>query len=128
MEPLRVTADPRIKADAGIVALKYGSLVYNVETAANHYIEENIADSSLRNEWRSDLLGGVLAITGKWADGSALVSVPDYARMNGVGPPHAYPVEEEIDFVTGSTFLSKRGIKREPLVQSKVWDLNTYKT
>ena len=33
MEPQRVKADSRIKADTGLVALRYGPLIYNVETA-----------------------------------------------------------------------------------------------
>jgi uncharacterized protein len=95
MEPQRVTADPRISADASLVALKYGPLVYNVETADNHNIERKIGNASLKTEWRPDLLGGVMVITGKWADGSELVAIPNYARMNRVGPPHAYPSDKE---------------------------------
>jgi hypothetical protein len=35
-------------------------------------------------------------ITGKWADGSELVAIPNYARMNRVGtPPPAYPSDKE---------------------------------
>jgi uncharacterized protein len=125
METQRVTADPRITADASLLALKYGPLVYNVETADNHDIEQKIGDAPLRTEWRPDLLGGVVVITGKWADGSELVAIPNYARMNRVGSPHPYPVKEEIDFVTGSTAsansASKSVSKGEPSVQSKVW-------
>jgi DUF1680 family protein len=125
MEPQRVTADPRITADSSLLALKFGPLVYNVETADNHDIERKVGDAPLRAEWRPDLLGGVVVITGKWADGSELVAIPNYARMNRVPPPHPYPVEEEIDFVTGSTAsansASKSASKGEPSVQSKVW-------
>ena len=125
METQRVTADPRITADASLLALKYGPLVYNVETADNHDIERKIGDAPLRTEWRPDLLGGVVVITGKWADGSELVAIPNYARMNRVGSPHPYPVKEEIDFVTGSTAsansASKSVSKGEPSIQSKVW-------
>ena len=125
LETQRVTADPRITADASLLALKYGPLVYNVETADNHDIERKIGDAPLRTEWRPDLLGGVVVITGKWANGSELVAIPNYARMNRVGPPHPYPVKEETDFLTGSTAsansASKSVSKREPSVQSKVW-------
>ena len=33
-------------------------------------------------EWRPDLLGGVMAMTGKWQDGTPMLAVPNYARMN----------------------------------------------
>ena len=82
MEPQRVVADSRIKADSGLVALKYGPLVYNVEAADNQNIDQKIGDAPLRTQWRPDLLGGVMVITGKWADGSDLVAIPNYARMN----------------------------------------------
>jgi DUF1680 family protein len=125
MEPQRVTADPRIKADTSLVALKYGPLVYNVETADNHDIERKIGDAPLRTEWRPDLLGGVVVLTGKWADGAELVAIPNYARMNRVGPPHAYPGEQDIDYVTGSITsadsASKSANKGAHSVHSKVW-------
>ena len=43
MEPQRVVADPRIKADKGLVALKYGPLIYNVEAADNQNIDRKSA-------------------------------------------------------------------------------------
>jgi uncharacterized protein len=104
-EPQRVTADPRISADTSLVALKYGPLVYNVETADNHNIERKISDAPLMTEWRPDLLGGVMAITGKWADGSELVAIPNYARMNRVGPPHAYPSDKESTAVDSKVWI-----------------------
>ncbi len=76
-------------------ALKYGPMVYNVETADNQNIERKIGDAPLKTEWRPDLLGGVMVITGKWADGSELVAIPNYARVNRVGPPHEYPSDKE---------------------------------
>jgi DUF1680 family protein len=108
MEPQRVTPDPRIAADRNLVALTYGPLVYNVERADNHNIERKPGDVPLRTEWRPDLLGGVMVITGKWADGSDLVAVPNYARMNRVGSPPEYPTEDD-----------RRG--PESPVDSKVW-------
>ena len=46
-------------------------------------------------EWRPDLLGGVMVITGKWQDGSPMLAIPNYARMNRVGAPPEYPDEHE---------------------------------
>ena len=112
MQPQRVKADPQIKADESLLALKYGPLVYNVEAADNQNIERRIAEQALSTEWRPDLLGGVMVITGSWTDGGKLVAIPNYARMNRVGPPHAYP-GEEVDTMTGSAAGSSN--------RSKVW-------
>jgi hypothetical protein len=91
MEPQRVVADSRIKADAGLVALRYGPLIYNVEAKDNDAIDRKIGEAPLRAEWKPDLLGGVMAIAGKWQDGSAMLAIPNFARMNRVGPPNEYP-------------------------------------
>lgn len=91
LEPQRIVADSRIKADDGLAALRYGPLVYNVETADNGNIDRKLGDAPLRTEWRPDLLGGVMVITGKWQDGSPMLAIPNFARMNRVGPPPDYP-------------------------------------
>jgi hypothetical protein len=93
-------------ADADAVALKYGPLIYNVEAQDNQSIDGKLSTAPLRAEWQPDLLGGVIAIKGTWADGSELVAIPNYARMNRVGPPHEYPTE---------------GRTRNMPLQSKVW-------
>jgi DUF1680 family protein len=112
MEPQRVTADSRIKADTSLVALKYGPLVYNVETIDNQNIERKIADGPLKTEWRPDLLGGVVVIKGKWTDGSEMLAIPNYARENRVGPPREYPSEQE---------APKGQPRKAPPIDSKVW-------
>lgn len=91
MEPQRIEADNRIKADNGLLALRYGPLIYNVEDKDNEKIDGKIGDAPLRAEWKPDLLGGVVVITGKWADGSPMMAIPNFARMNRVGPPKEYP-------------------------------------
>jgi hypothetical protein len=106
MEPQRIVADARLEADCNAVALRYGPLVYNVEQADNANIDQPIGDAPLKAEWRPDLLGGVVAITGKWRDGSPLVAVPNYARGNRVGPPAEYPVVHP---------------KANPPITTKVW-------
>jgi uncharacterized protein len=122
MEPQRVTADPRIKADANLVALKYGPLVYNVETDDNHEIEQKIGDAPLRIEWRPELLGGVMVIAGRWMDGSELLAIPNYARMNRVGLPHAYPTEEDVDSnPNAATAGNPSSMRTKPSIESKVW-------
>ena len=111
MEPQRVTADSRIKADNALVALKYGPLIYNVETADNNNIDRKLGDGPLVAEWRGDLLGGVTVISGKWADGSRMVAIPNFARTNRVGTRADYPTDDEPDRFT----------KPKPPINSKVW-------
>ena len=82
MEPQRVKADPRIMADVNRAALRYGPLIYNVETADQSDLNQPLSDASLKAEWRPDLLGGVVAITGTWQDGTPMLAVPNYVRMN----------------------------------------------
>ena len=115
MEPQRIVADPRVKADAGLVALKYGPLVYNVETADSQNIRQKLGDAPLRMEWRPDLLGGTMVMTGKWADGSVMSAIPNYARMNRVGPPNAYPGKKNLEPGAGQS--PEIGSS----VDSKVW-------
>ena len=93
MQVQRVGADSRIKADSSLVALKYGPLIYNVETVDNTNMGQKPGSEPLQVQWRPDLLGGVMVIKGRWADGSELVAIPNYARMNRQGPPAAYPDE-----------------------------------
>ena len=115
MQVQRVVADSRVTADSGLVALKYGPLVYNVEATDNKNIHQKPGTEPLRAQWRPDLLGGVMVITGRWADGSELLAIPNYARMNRQGPPHAYPSDEE----TTSAANASRGGKQA--IESKVW-------
>jgi len=95
MEPQRVVANERIAADVGLAALQYGPLIYNVENADNKNMERKLGDAPLRAEWRPELLGGVMVITGQWRDGAPLVAIPNFARMNRVGPPPDYPSDRD---------------------------------
>jgi hypothetical protein len=82
MEVQRIQADAHIAADRGLVALRYGPLIYNVERADQPDINQPIGSKALTTEWRGDLLHGVMTIKGQWADGSPLLAVPNYARNN----------------------------------------------
>ncbi|AUN30682.1 Tat pathway signal protein [Niveispirillum cyanobacteriorum] len=83
----RVTARAEVEATRGQVALRYGPLVYSVETADQPSIAGPIGAAPLSAVWRGDLLGGVMAIEGTWRDGNTLRAVPYYARMNRTGEP-----------------------------------------
>jgi hypothetical protein len=65
------------------VALRYGPLVYNIEKVDVGDIGKVLPpDAPLTTEWRPDLLGGVMVIKGTFADGSPMIAIPNYARMN----------------------------------------------
>lgn len=98
----RVLADPRVKDDAGRVALERGPLMYAAEWPDNGGHALNIVvpdDAQLTSEFRGDLLDGVSVITGnvkalsRNQDSSAprlqphrLVAIPYYAWANrGMG-------------------------------------------
>jgi DUF1680 family protein len=85
LAPQRVKADERIAADRGRVALRYGPMIYNVERADQSDLDQALGDAPLAAEWRGDLLGGVVALKGEWANGKPLLAIPSYARMNRVG-------------------------------------------
>ena len=83
----RVKADQKISADRGLVALRYGPLIYNVEKADQDITQVLSPESALSTEWRPDLLGGVTVIKGSFANSSPMVAIPNYARNNrGSGP------------------------------------------
>ena len=91
----RVRADQKVEATRGRVALRYGPLIYNVETADQSDINLALSPAPLTTEWRGDLLEGVVVIQGRWADGSPMRAIPNYARQNRAaqdqGTPEAAP-------------------------------------
>jgi len=78
----RVHASERIDATAGKVALRYGPLLYNFEAVDQDIAKSLAKDTPLTTEWRGDLLGGVMVIKGKFSDGSPMLAIPNYARLN----------------------------------------------
>lgn len=81
----RVHCDERVAANCGRVALRYGPLLYNVESVDQNIDAVLAPDAPLSTEWRPDLLGGVTVIKGHYTDGSALLAIPNYARNNRGG-------------------------------------------
>jgi uncharacterized protein len=90
-----ITADQRIAADRGRVALRYGPLIYNVEKADQPDIDKYIGMGPLTIEWNKDLLGGVMIIKGKWSDGTPLIAVPNFVRNNRNKVHSTYEPEDE---------------------------------
>jgi uncharacterized protein len=66
--------------------LRYGPLIYNVETSDEQDISKAISTKPLSLEWRPDFLKGVMVIKGTWEDGTPLLAVPNYARLNRLQP------------------------------------------
>jgi DUF1680 family protein len=85
MEVQRIKADEKIAANRGLVAMRYGPLIYNVERADQADISQPLGKEPLTTEWRGDLLEGVMVIKGKWADGKPMTAIPNYARQNRLG-------------------------------------------
>ncbi len=77
----RITADERIVENQGKVALRYGPLIYNVESI-DQDIEKSLGTSPLTLEWDEDMLEGIMTIKGSWDDGTPFLAIPNYARMN----------------------------------------------
>ena len=85
MEAQRIKADEKIAADRGCVALRYGPLIYNFESVDQSLDAILSPTAPLAAEWRPDLLDGVLVIRGTAKDGSPLLAIPNYARLNRGG-------------------------------------------
>jgi uncharacterized protein len=94
MEIQKVTADERIEGNRDRIALRYGPLVYNVETADQQDISKSIGTTPLKLEWKPSFLKGVMAITGTWSDGTPLLAIPNYARLNRLETT-PYPSNEQ---------------------------------
>ena len=82
MEIQKITADERIESTRNKVALRYGPLIYSVETADQPEIDGAIGATPLSLEWRDNLLEGVMTIKGSWADGSPMLAIPYFVRNN----------------------------------------------
>ena len=85
LKPQRIKASAKIKADVGRVALRYGPLIYNFESVDQSVDAVLSPTAPLATEWKPDLLGGVMVIRTTAKDGSPLMAIPNYARLNRGG-------------------------------------------
>jgi hypothetical protein len=67
------------------VALRYGPLIYNLESVDQSLDSVLSPTAPLSTEWKPDLLGGVVVIKGEFADGKPMLAIPNYARLNRGG-------------------------------------------
>jgi uncharacterized protein len=138
MEPQQVVADPRVRADNNLLALRYGPLIYNVELADQLVLDQPLSNAPLKAEWRPDLFGGVVVITGVWQDGTPMLAVPNFARMNRIAQPGLRAAgDASVNYVPGTSNAAaganppgstnppasagQRWPRRERRIESKVW-------
>ena len=85
MQVQRIKADGKVAADVGRVALRYGPMIYNVESVDQDLNLVLGAESVLSTEWKPEFLGGVVVIKGVFKSGAPLIAIPNYARNNRGG-------------------------------------------
>ncbi len=88
MQVQTVKAIDKVAADRDRVSLRYGPLIYSLESVdqtgntTDHAMAKN---ANLTANWEPSLLDGVEVIKGTFSDGTALTAVPYYARLNRGG-------------------------------------------
>ncbi len=123
----RVKAVEQIASTRGKTALRYGPLVYNIERVDQDITKPLAPNSALKPNWRGDLLGGVMAIEGEFADGSKLLAVPNYTRTNRDKElaPEAGPLAADPSFYLGPTAQQPGSVQQQRRgprqVASEVW-------
>jgi uncharacterized protein len=80
----RIKAVNKISADQGLVALQYGPLIYNIESADQPTGLVLNPAATLSTQF-TNILGGFLKITGNWSDRTNFVAIPNYSRLNRGG-------------------------------------------
>jgi uncharacterized protein len=85
MQAQRIRASDKIPANRGRAALRYGPLIYNIESVDQDVESILGPEASFSTEWKPDLLGGVVVIKSSFADGKPLLAIPNYARLNRGG-------------------------------------------
>lgn len=80
-----ITPSEKIASTLGRLAIRRGPLIYNIESVDQDVEQKLDANPDLKADWASDLLGGVVTVSGKFGDGSTLLAVPNYARLNRGG-------------------------------------------
>lgn len=90
LAPQRIEPSEKVERLKGMIALRYGPLIYNLEPQEQDITKTLTAAAPLNAAWRPDLLGGVVVVAGQFSDGSPLTAIPNFARMNRETPTE-YP-------------------------------------
>ncbi len=92
----RVHASDKIEATRGLVALRYGPLMFNFESVDQPLNGALPKDAPLATEWQPELLEGVMVIKTKFDDGTDVTAIPNYARNNRIQQtPRRPPIDGE---------------------------------
>jgi len=86
-----VRGSENIEATKGRVAIRRGPLVYNIEQVDQDVSQIVDTTAPLTVEWRSDVLGGIMMIKGRFTSGAPLTAVPNFTRFNRNPPPPPAP-------------------------------------
>jgi hypothetical protein len=108
MQPQRIQCDKKVAANRGLVALRYGPLIYSVERADQPEISGPLSKAPVTAEWLADLLQGVTVLKGTWADGSPMIAIPYFGRQNRLGQ-EATTRGPGIDTATGNPAMDYSG-------------------
>jgi DUF1680 family protein len=90
LEPQRIEPSEKVEQTRGMLALRYGPLIYNLEPQEQDITKALPMSAPLKAEWQDDLLGGIVVLRSEFRDGSLLTAIPNYARMNRETPTE-YP-------------------------------------
>ncbi len=82
LAPQRIEPSARIEPLKGRIALRYGPLIYCLEQQEQDITKAAADTAAVKPEWRADFLGGVMVLRSEFADGSPLLAIPYFARMN----------------------------------------------
>jgi len=98
MEPKRMISHPNVVTNHGRVAIQRGPLIYCFEQIDNEVPISQIRlarEPQFKEEWKSDLLGGIIVLKCKNADGRELTAIPYYAWDHREPGPMAVWVRQE---------------------------------
>ena len=81
----QIKASDKVASTRGRMALRRGPLIYNVES-----VDQNVEllvdrNATMDSQWSPELLDGVITLHGRYTDGTPLIAVPNYARLNRGG-------------------------------------------
>lgn len=85
LEVQTITPSDKVAATRGRVALQRGPLIYNIESVDQNVELLITPGAKFQPKWSPELLDGVMTIHGQFTDGSPLLAIPNYARLNRGG-------------------------------------------